>query len=115
MPFDRIWEVYVRSDIQVISSIAEGTPRCIAEGAARGLPLISTTAGGCADALIHKVNAFLVPPRDAQSIAEVVEQLIRDKRVRQQLIKGGYDMARRFAFEKAGKRFLNDLKTIADR
>lgn len=113
VPFDRIWKVYVRSDIQIISSVAEGMPRCIVEGAARGLPLVSTTAGGCADTLTHKVNAFLIPPQDAQSIAEAVEQLIRDKRLRQGLIRGGYDMARGFTFEEAGKRFLNDLRRIA--
>jgi glycosyltransferase involved in cell wall biosynthesis len=113
VPFNRIQDVYLRSDIQIISSIAEGTPRCIQEGAARGLPLVSTTAGGCADALTDQVNALLVPPADAKSIADAVEKITKGEGLRKKLIKGGYEMASKFTFENAGMQFLNELKEIA--
>jgi len=41
VPFDKIGAEYSSSDIQVVSSFAEGTPRCIVEGFARGLPVVT--------------------------------------------------------------------------
>ncbi|PKM92555.1 MAG: hypothetical protein CVU80_02735, partial [Elusimicrobia bacterium HGW-Elusimicrobia-4] len=90
VPFDQMQEVYMRSDIQVISSLAEGTPRCIAEGAARGLPLVSTMIGGCADVLTHEVDALLVAPADAVALAGAIERVIRDGTLRRNMIRQGY-------------------------
>ena len=112
IPFDRMKDVYLRSDIQVISSIAEGTPRCIQEGAAHGLPLVSTTAGGCTDALTHGVDALLVPPTDAKSIADAVAKIIKDGELRRKLIKASYSKASRFTSETAGMQFLNEIRSI---
>ena len=113
IPYDRIHEAYARSDIQVISSLTEGTPRCIAEGAARGLPLVSTKAGGCADVLTHEVNALLVEPADPRAMAEAIERLIKDGEMRREIIKNGYAYAREATFEILGRRFLGELSEIA--
>ena len=113
IPYDRIREVYARSDIQVISSLTEGTPRCIAEGAARGLPLVSTRAGGCADVLTHEVNALLVEPAEPRAMAKAIERLIKDGQLRREIIKNGYAFARDATFETLGRRFLGELSEIA--
>ena len=113
IPYDRIHEAYIRSDIQVISSLTEGTPRCIAEGAARGLPLVSTKAGGCADVLVHEVNALLVEPAEPRAMAEAIERLIDDGQMRREIIGNGYAFARQATFETLGNRFLDELSEIA--
>lgn len=112
LPFDKMHEVYMRNDIQVVSSIAEAVPRCIVEGCAHGLPLVTTTAGGCADSLVNEVNALLVSSIDPQAIAEAIERVIIDGNLRRRLIAEGYAMARAFTFENAGLRFLNALRAI---
>lgn len=112
VPFDRMPEVYLRNDIQVISSVTEGTPRCIAEGAARGLPMVSTRAGGCADVLEHGKNALLVPVGDPPALAEAMAWVIKDGPLRRALIQGGYDMARSFAFENLGRKFIRDIENL---
>jgi len=112
VPFDRIREVYLRSDVQVISSLAEGTPRCIVEGAAHGVPLVSTTAGGCLDVLEHERTALLVPPGEAAAIAGAVERVIDDGRLRRALIAHGYGMARAATFEAVGPGFLDELRSL---
>lgn len=112
VPFDKMHEVYMRSDIQVISSLAEGTPRIIIEGAARGLPLVCTTVGGCIDNLHHEVDALLVPPGDGGTIAEAVERIIKDAALKQRLISKGYEMATAFTFEKMGMQIVQETETI---
>lgn len=112
VPFDRMPSVYLRSDLQVISSLAEGTPRCIDEGAAHGLPLVSTTAGGCADVLQHERTALLVPPADPVAMAAAIGRVIDDGELRRALIRAGYDLARSATFEVAGRAFLDGLRRL---
>ncbi len=40
-------------------------------------PVITTDAPGCRETVVHGVNGFLVPPRDANALAEAMEQFIR--------------------------------------
>jgi len=113
IPFDQMKEIYRRNDIQIISSLAEGTPRCIVEGAARGLPLVCTATGGCADVLSDQVDALLVPPGDPKAIADAVQRIIEDAPLRKKLIQEGYQMARSHTFETLGMMFLEDLREVA--
>lgn len=112
VPYDRIKDVYIRNDIQVISSLAEGTPRCIVEGFARGLPLVCTTAGGSKDFLTHEKNALLIPPGNSLAIADAVQKLVEDRELRQSLLKQGYREAESVSFEKLGLRMIQDIEEV---
>ena len=112
MPHDRIAEAFKRSDIQILSSLAEGTPRVMVEGFARGLPLISTSVGGCADLLRHEENALIVPPADAGAIARGIDRLIRDSALRKNMIRRGYETARAATFDVMGPRFIEDIQAV---
>ncbi len=112
IPFDRLQEKYLQSDIQVISSLAEGTPRVILEGAARGLPLVSTNVGGIPDVVKDGYDAVLVPPGDPTSLADAIERVIKDGLLCRRLVEGGYRSAREASFERAGMQFLADLQSL---
>jgi glycosyltransferase involved in cell wall biosynthesis len=114
VPTDRLGDEYLAADIQVISSLSEGTPRCIVEGFARGVPLVCTDVGGCRDILTHEQNALLVPPSDAPAIAEAVTRLIDDGDLRRRLIAAGYPVARAATFEHLGKNFTASLLGCMD-
>ncbi len=98
---DRItWEGYVaygpelfarmdRSDILVLPSLSEGTPRVLVEARARCLPLIATAAGGIPSSVTHDVDGLLVPPADAAALAEAVSRLVRDEALRRRMIIAG--------------------------
>jgi len=47
----------------------EGTPRTLLEAAATGRPVITTDMPGCRDAVMPDISGWLVPPRDAASLA----------------------------------------------
>ena len=112
IPFDRLQEKYLQSDIQVISSLAEGTPRVILEGAARGQPLVSTNVGGIPDVVKDGYDAVLVPPGDPTSLADAIERVIKDGLLCRRLVEGGYRSAREASFERAGMQFLADLQSL---
>lgn len=111
-PFDKVGEVYFRNDIQILSSLGEGTPRCIVEGFARGIPLVCTSVGGCADTLVNERDALMIPPANPQAIADGIERLITDGQLRRQLIKNGYESAKAVTFEVLGQSFLEDIKKV---
>lgn len=113
VPFDRIGEVYLRNDIQVISSLGEGTPRCIVEGFARGLPLVCTSVGGCKDILAHEREALLVPPASPAAIADAVERISKDGGLRREMIRRGYAIAESVTFEQLGFQVLEDIGRLA--
>lgn len=58
----------------------EGVPRCLIEGAASGLCLITTGLPGCREVVTdHGVDGLRVPPRDAASLAALLMQLDDDR------------------------------------
>lgn len=115
VPFTEVGKVYLRNDIQVLSSLGEGTPRIIVEGFARGLPLVCTNVGGCRDTLVHGKDALLIPPRDPQAIADSVERLIRDGELRRRMIKQGYESARAVTFENLGMKIIREIEDAVRR
>ncbi len=109
IPFDRIKALYFDSDIQVISSLAEGTPRVILEGASNGLPLVCTTVGGCSTILDDQVNALMIPPGQPEPMAAAIRRIIENPSLRQLLIKNGYELAKRYCFENLGEEIAEDI------
>ncbi len=114
MSFDRIKVVYDRSDIQVISSLSEGTPRVIVEGAAFGLPLVSTAVGGCKDVLFDRQNALLVGPADPILMANAIQELITNDSLRKRIALQGYEDAKNSTFEMLGVSIAQDLACVVD-
>lgn len=70
------------SDIVVLPSYYEGTPRNLIEAAAAGLPLIATDVPGCREVVRHGCNGLLVPPRDASALAAAIVQLAGNRDLR---------------------------------
>jgi glycosyltransferase involved in cell wall biosynthesis len=46
------------------------------------VPPVVTEAGGSPELVVDGVSGFVVPPRDAQSLAVAIEKLYRDKDLR---------------------------------
>ncbi len=56
----------------------EGLPKFLIEAAAAGLPLVTTDATGCREAVEPGANGLLVPPRDPVALADALELLLSD-------------------------------------
>jgi glycosyltransferase involved in cell wall biosynthesis len=66
------------TQVYVLPSYREGTPRSILEAMAMGRPIITTDAPGCRETVIDGQNGFLVPPRDSVALEQAMERFILD-------------------------------------
>jgi glycosyltransferase involved in cell wall biosynthesis len=74
----------------------EGTPRTVLEAMAMGRPIVTTDSPGCRETVREGGNGYLVPPRNARALAQVLEQFIEQP----ELIPAMGRESRRIAIEK---------------
>lgn len=66
-----------RAAVAVLPSYyREGVPRSLLEALAMGKPIITTDMPGCRDTVIPGVNGWLVPPRNAEALADICIRFI---------------------------------------
>lgn len=76
---------FMRSlDVFVLPSLTEGTPNSIVEAMACGLPVIASAIGGVTD-MITPETGLLVPPGDPLALADAMQRLAADRRLREQM------------------------------
>jgi len=88
-----------RSDIFVLPTLSEGTPRVLVEARAFGVPVISTRVGGIPSSIQDGKDGILVPPRDSKALAIAIDKVIEDGDFRRKLISNGYAAAKRLSLE----------------
>jgi glycosyltransferase involved in cell wall biosynthesis len=84
--FTRDPERYLNAaDYLVMPSAREGLSTAIMEALCMGLPVVTTTARGCADLIENDQNGLLVTPGDERALAAALLQMIRDPEARHRL------------------------------
>lgn len=68
-------------DIQVIPSLTEGFPLCLAEAMAAENAVVATEVGGMKEIGSDGETVLFVPPKDPQSIADKILYLLSDKQL----------------------------------
>jgi glycosyltransferase involved in cell wall biosynthesis len=66
-------------DVGVLSSYIEGFPVSVQEIMAAKKPVVVTDVGGLGEMIDDEVEGFIVPPRDADSLAQRIRILLEDK------------------------------------
>ena len=79
--------VYQQADVFVLPSFHEGYGMVLAEALARGLPIISTTAGAIPDTVPAEAG-LLVPPGDEAALAEALARVMDESGLRERLAAG---------------------------
>jgi len=92
----------------VLPSYREGTPRSVLEAMATRRPILTTDVPGCRETVVQGVNGFLVPPRDAKSLAEAMCKMIEQpEAVTQSMAQASLVLAReRFDVHKVNAQLL---------
>lgn len=99
---DDIVDITAISDIYVLPSYREGLPATLMEASSMQKPIVTTDTFGCRDVVDDEVNGFLVPIKDADTLAHKIKILIEDKALRETMGKK--------SLEKAQKEF--DVKKV---
>ena len=71
-------EILAASDSFVLPSLWEGLPVALVEAMAGGLPVIATSVSGTEQVIVEGVTGLLVPPGDAEALADAMIELLSD-------------------------------------
>ncbi|HCE46507.1 MAG TPA: hypothetical protein DET40_23425 [Lentisphaeria bacterium] len=82
---DKIASCYAMFDCLVLPSLWEGCPFTSMEAMAMGIPVIASSVGGTCEIIEDRVSGLLIPPADAGALAEAIEKLCEDRRLRESL------------------------------
>jgi len=99
---DNMPEVFAKSHIVCLPSYyGEGIPKVLIEAASCARPIVTTDMPGCREIVLDGENGYLVPPRDAATLAEALKKLIADKLLRQRMgNKGRENVLKEFSIQK---------------
>jgi glycosyltransferase involved in cell wall biosynthesis len=89
---DDIKTLLIKTDIVVLPSYSEGTPRILIEAAAMKKPIVCTDIAGCRGLVQEGVNGFLVPVKAIKELAEKLEMLILDSQLRKNFGESGREI-----------------------
>ena len=92
--------LYAMGDIFVLPSLVEGMPLTLLEAMAAGMPVVTTNICGMADVAEDGVNGLLVPPADAERLAEAIKILCNSRELRKQLGEHAQETMRRYTWDR---------------
>ena len=75
-------DLLLETDVLCLPSYREGLPKSLLEGAAIGLPLVTTNTVGCREVVLDGVNGYLVPIKESQKLSLAIQKLIVNKELR---------------------------------
>lgn len=73
-----------QTDVFVLPSFAEGVPVSLMEALAAGVPVVTTQIAGVGELVENGVSGYLVPPGNAQRLADRIAKLLNDPALRTQ-------------------------------
>src|SRR4051812_14431523 len=77
-------------DLFVMSSVTEGLGTSLLDAMAASRPIVATRAGGIPEIVEDGVHGLLVPPRDAQALADAILRALTDAELRGRLGNAGF-------------------------
>ena len=85
--YEAKWQAYAAADVFCFPTFysAESFGLVAVEAMMSGLPVVSTNWSGLPDIVVEGETGYLVPPRDAASVADRLELLIKDPELRKRM------------------------------
>ena len=96
-------------DCYVLSSVIEGMPNALLEAMALGRPVVTTSAGGSSEVAIDGKSGMVVPPRDADALANAIERVLTDQLLAERISRGAASRVKEQFSEKAMLTALDQL------
>ncbi|TAJ23041.1 MAG: glycosyltransferase [Nitrospirae bacterium] len=81
-------------DVLVLTSVSEGLPNVLLEAAVLGTAVVTTAAGGAAEAVVDGETGFVTPCGDAEAVAQGVLTFLRDQGLRKRVTAAASERAR---------------------
>jgi colanic acid/amylovoran biosynthesis glycosyltransferase len=97
LPNERVLDRYRRAAVFCLPCVVaesgdrDGLPTSVLEAMALGLPVVTTSLNGLAEAVIHERTGLVVPGRDPEALADALERLLGDSGLRERLARNARD------------------------
>lgn len=105
---------YAAAEVFAVGSWFEGFCQPGLEALACGTPLVTTDNGGCLEYAHHEETALVVPPRDAEAMADAIARLRADPALAERLRGNGLDVVDRdFDWERRTDEFVDVLDGLS--
>jgi glycosyltransferase involved in cell wall biosynthesis len=86
---EKVAQLLAQADVLVLPSYDEVLPLAILEALANGVAVVCTPVGELPSVLCGGVNALFVTPGDVRSLAEGLQQVLRDPELQERLARNG--------------------------
>lgn len=96
IPFEEVPLYMSLFDVFVLPAYWEGFGNVLIQAAAMGIPVISTDATGCKDAVNHRFNGELVKPKSISELSDKMEEFKSDTSLRKKYGKNGLEWSKHF-------------------
>jgi glycosyltransferase involved in cell wall biosynthesis len=109
VPRDRVSALYRAADVFVLPTLSDGFGITQVEAMAHGCPVIATP--NCGRVVTDGEDGYVVPPRDAEAIAEALRGLVQDRDRVKRMAKVARATAQNYTLDAYARRLLGALRT----
>ncbi len=104
---------YNAAEVLTLPSTYEPFGMVAIEGMACGTPAVVTSRGGLKDFLVDGQDALIVDPLDTPALAKAILSLLKDKRLREEISRKGYEKAlSMFTWERIAEQTLKIISQL---
>jgi D-inositol-3-phosphate glycosyltransferase len=111
---DRLALWYSAADLCAVPSLTESFGLVALEAMACGVPVVATRVGGLQTVVEDGGSGLLVAPGDHAALAEAMEQVLMDHRLRMHLAHGARERAEQFTWHRVGDGIESTYERVLD-
>ena len=104
VPREEMREEFLKADVFVLPTLAEGCASVVHEAVVAGCPVITTRASGTM--VEDGRGGVIVPERDADALAEAIQSIVQDRSKRDELAASCDDLAKAFTEDSWSERLM---------
>ena len=109
-PHEHFPELYSCADACIFPSVTEGVGLPVIEAMASGIPVACAKAGSLPE--IAGDCAYYFNSDDIEELAAAIGTVVTDSKVREKLIKAGFEWTKRFSWEKTAARTVEVIRQV---
>jgi len=106
VPYEKVPEMYKLSDIYVIPSLFEGTPKSLLEAMFNGLPVIGSNTTGINNIIYDRENGYLFNLEDSEDLKEKIKFVIENLNQKEIGLKAKELVSNKYQYEETVKEFV---------
>jgi len=110
VPRTEITRFFQSADVFVLPTLSESFGLVHLEALACGVPVITTP--NCGSVVRDGIDGFIVPPRDAEALADRIEMIVTDRYLRDEMSKNARKRAEDFTWTRYGERLLSAVSKM---